>query len=1172
MALIGISVGIGWAILGTYLGSLCYETNPSATMAIKAVFLVVAMFVHGYIRSCTPRLFIMVLLMAVPVLLALTSATFYVTKAFVVMFFYPMLTAVGILLVVNVFLFPEFGATGLGLTTVETLQLTISILNDAAELFVESCGEKRIPWAGRHCSLQHQKKVIRLAEVTASKSALRAKVNECKNTYRDCAFDISYSCLAPKELKPIAGKGLGRLVMNVMALVGACESKYALMGTTEFREHEDTELENGEEETPNGRRDANRTMNGTASGKKQQVKEKEKDKEKEKGKDAYLPELKVKRAIEGGDQRLLKHLLTMVALPVNTLQQNIDRSIDVINTCVACVYEVPRLPSLKQGKGKVRHPGGILLQELDIHIDSLSKAIAGFAEKSTSALEGAAVFQEIAETEVDVMPRDEIFLISSFMLNLRLAAAQTLDMLRHARSLVEAGQERKGKRTFHWPDVSFRRWVSSGTEETEAMSASNLLQLQEEEEEDDYDDPARWGNPLVGDVDARGWGTASKTRENENRAMPESRRRTTRRPEKQNKPWWIRMREVIADFLDWVRYNDNILYAFKFTCGIMLITWPAFLHNWTHWYDNARGVWVAVVFVLIFENAVGATVWIFFLRAVGTIAGSTLGYGAYESGHGNPILMGIIIILGTIPAFYFQLGTRYMKAAMVFTVSMCVVSISTLMQTVPGTSFENFYKRASASLIGGGVALLVQVILIPVKARSKLKDHIATAIAQINNMESCVALGVDEKQTHMLKHPRFLRRFERAAKKAGSALGAAEGYLEYTKHEPRIKGCFEPHREVYRDILFVLRQIVDRMENLLRLRIAYGSAVLEEFNARMHSYRRNVAAAITLTLYAVSQSLTLKLPLPQFLPSARLAHLRMVVRVRQILHEESIAAVHSSYPPTPRTGGGGAISIDENDKDMDEVDKAVEKLAQQTNMNSGYRSAETGNSSGYPGRMDSQSSSGSRGSGNDSGNDSGGGNDSGSRSKSGHRSGTATQPHHNFTSRIQIEPGNHPQYQPHNHGLLNHHVSSTPSNVASSAQSMQPTPAAIARRKALRLKILSWNASSAALEECVEYVEELVDLVKVLVGVNEFRSGLLHRPTFREYLRDVCAIPEAAGDAGGQEQIVDAQGTRDRDGNVAGTASVIATENGDGDGKMVRKVDGAVGVGWDWVTGGKGAG
>lgn len=43
-----------------------------------------------------------------------TSTSFYITSTFVAMFLYPMMTAIAILLIVNILIFPEFGATGLG--------------------------------------------------------------------------------------------------------------------------------------------------------------------------------------------------------------------------------------------------------------------------------------------------------------------------------------------------------------------------------------------------------------------------------------------------------------------------------------------------------------------------------------------------------------------------------------------------------------------------------------------------------------------------------------------------------------------------------------------------------------------------------------------------------------------------------------------------------------------------------------------------------------------------------------------------------------------------------------------------------------------------------------------------------------------------------------------------
>jgi hypothetical protein len=55
-------------------------------------------------------------------------------------------------------------------------------------------------------------------------------------------------------------------------------------------------------------------------------------------------------------------------------------------------------------------------------------------------------------------------------------------------------------------------------------------------------------------------------------------------------------------------------------------------------------------------------------------------------------------------------------------------------------------------------------------------------------------------------------------------------------------------------------------------------------------------------------------------------------------------------------------------------------------------------------------------------------------------------------------------------------------------------------KRVIRQKFLSWNAASAGQMEVIEYLEELIELTKLLVGANEFRSGMLTRPTYRGYV------------------------------------------------------------------------
>ena len=318
-----------------------------------------------------------------------------------------------------------------------------------------------------------------------------------------------------------------------------------------------------------------------------------------------------------------------------------------------------------------------------------------------------------------------------------------------------------------------------------------------------------------------------------------------------------------------------------------------------------------------------------------------------------------------------QLGSKYPKVGQVSVVSLAVVALSTELQTVPGMSnltytmliinrrpgsgTENFLKRWIAFLIGGAVALVVEITVLPVKARTRMVESLVAAINKIGQMEGCIAYGV-EHGTDIKGFPaEVLASFEHASGDAKTAIGAAETFLPFCNTEPRLKGSFSHLFMIYTEIIFVLHQIVDRMDSMLRLRTAYGSGPLEDFNSKIYPYRRNLAGSISLVLNAVQEALLTKVPLPQFLPSARLAHLRLINKVREVV-------------------------------------------------------------------------------------------------------------------RIGVQATNDQQ-----------DVSST------------------TRQHAMRLKYVSWNASSAAQGEVIDYIEELIDLTKLLVGANEFRSGLLMRPTYSDY-------------------------------------------------------------------------
>lgn len=77
------------------------------------------------------------------------------------------------------------------------------------------------------------------------------------------------------------------------------------------------------------------------------------------------------------------------------------------------------------------------------------------------------------------------------------------------------------------------------------------------------------------------------------------------------------------------------------------------------------------------------------------------------------------------------------------------------------------------------------------------------------------------------------------------------------------------------------------------------------------------------------------------------------------------------------------------------------------------------------------------------------------------------------------------------------------------------------RKRAVRRKYMAWNAASAARAEIIEYLEELIDLAKLVVGANEFRSGLLMRATYQDYMQNLA---EVAGKSNESDDPVDMPG------------------------------------------------
>lgn len=379
----GTVLGVAWSFLGLYLGSLVIKDYPSAAYAIRGIFLAVAALFHGYLRSRTPRLFIFVLLMIIVSVVSLSSVAKAATRVAATQILYPILIAAGCIILINLCIFPEFSSRYLGQMTIDTLSDTAKALEDAGSYFIEAekarseahkspqtsagvsrdklasgispgalAGESTIPekttvYAGIKATVQKlfatesanieaeppsASHKISLKALTGSKAQIRKKLGDCKAAQQECNFEIAVSVLPPRYLKSLSVQAMKKYVASTIAVISACESKFALLGGNEEVGHG----EDGKPSIPTPRKD------GSADEIAQKASEEESklrklsraiDHEK-----ADLDLIKPRREIEFGDARLLRYLLKRIAKPYKNLHVVKAQTVEVVTACIAYAY------------------------------------------------------------------------------------------------------------------------------------------------------------------------------------------------------------------------------------------------------------------------------------------------------------------------------------------------------------------------------------------------------------------------------------------------------------------------------------------------------------------------------------------------------------------------------------------------------------------------------------------------------------------------------------------------------------------------------------------------------------------------------------------------------------------------------------------------------------------
>ena len=222
----------------------------------------------------------------------------------------------------------------------------------------------------------------------------------------ECTFEMSIAFMSPRELKPIV-KSIKELTSTESALIVACELEYAVFGSrVDDEESQDTYTT---AVSPN-------TDNEVKSRKPRSV----------------LDMAKPQKEVSFADKDILLKFLQTVENPVLLLLSSILTGIDTVMLTLAKSYDVPskyiNLANVSQDIDLETVP--CRMNGIQASVDDLNITVEELSKQSSELVYNIGLFDvivknalgQISREETDttyLMPRDEYFLLSSFLLNFR---------------------------------------------------------------------------------------------------------------------------------------------------------------------------------------------------------------------------------------------------------------------------------------------------------------------------------------------------------------------------------------------------------------------------------------------------------------------------------------------------------------------------------------------------------------------------------------------------------------------------------------------------------------------------------------------------------------------------------------------------------------------------------
>ncbi|CAD6900590.1 unnamed protein product [Tilletia controversa] len=355
----------------------------------------------------------------------------------------------------------------------------------------------------------------------------------------------------------------------------------------------------------------------------------------------------------------------------------------------------------------------------------------------------------------------------------------------------------------------------------------------------------------------------------------------------------VRVSNALRNFKE----SRHVRFGLKLSIGCLILSLPAWLpgNNARKWWYGERGQWALISYVWCLETSTGATVRVATFRMIGTVAGAVYGYVIWLICGQNAFGLAFFIILAELFAAYMMLETTAQGIGVVFALTFPIIALIPYFQQIPSSVAILAWERGYMVVIGIIFALLINLLLWPFHARVQLVLHIARATGRLQRLYLSLSrqmLNTDQVTT---RHTR--KAFERLERSILKTLAQSRSLIALMSLEVSLA----PKPTV------LLGKIINHLARIADLLVGLRLCREHAMKGKLHAHlvlnvlenRTELISAILISFFAVGASVRNRTPLPQFLPSARVALEELTTSLHEQLSQHDSRGAATAGTSTP---------------------------------------------------------------------------------------------------------------------------------------------------------------------------------------------------------------------------------------------------------------------------------